>query len=154
MSPVWSQPLKQVTSTDRHAPSPPGVLSAAFPLVGCGGTQALHSNLFPSATDIANSWALLQVASLANTGAFEKFNTSKLVLWSLLKTEFDSVHKRTFGFREQKRGPEGYGRAKHMHRKRRGGDAETTPSKHITQKDSLLLHAPRAPDNFDKWFVE
>jgi hypothetical protein len=46
------------------------------------------------------------VASLANTGAFEKFNTSKLVLWSLLKTEFDSAHKMVFGYREQKRDPE------------------------------------------------
>lgn len=83
-------------------PSPLGI-SAAFPLVGCGRAQALHSILFPSATAIANSWALPQVASLANTGAFEKFNTSKLVLWSLLETEFGSVHKMVFGNREQRR---------------------------------------------------
>lgn len=106
MSPVCSQPLKQqVTSTGMWAcASPPGNLSAAFPLVVCGG--ALHSILLPSATAIANLWALLQVASLANTGAFEKFNTSKLVLWSLLKTEFDSAHKMVFGYRKQKREPE------------------------------------------------
>lgn len=135
MSPVWSQPLKQVTSTDRHAPSPPGVLSAAFPLVGCGGTQALHSNLFPSATAIANSWALLQVASLANTGAFEKFNTSKLVLWSLLKTEFDSVHKKDFWLQGTEEGPRGLWQSKaYAQEEERRGCRNHTIQAHHTKR--------------------
>lgn len=105
MSYIRSQTLNKKSPAPTRALTSWG-LQCSFSFGRLWWGQALHSILFPSATVIANSWALLQVASLANTGAFEKFNTSKLVLWSLLKTEFCSVHKMIFGNREQKRDPE------------------------------------------------